>query len=113
MTVVETLRFLRDADGILADREREELVRYLGTNPEAGALMPGTGGVRKLRWQRSGMGKRGGSRIIYYFHGERWPLFLLAAYGKNERENLTQAERNAMKKLIPILITGYSKSEKE
>lgn len=53
--------------------------------------MQGTGGVRKLRWARQGMGKSGGSRVIYYYHSDSKPLFLLTAYGKNERANLSKA----------------------
>jgi hypothetical protein len=56
----------------------------VGANPEAGDLMPETGGVRKLRWALPGKGKRGGARVIYFFHDERLPVFLLAMYGKNE-----------------------------
>jgi hypothetical protein len=84
MTVVETIRFLRDIDGVLAEGERAELVTFLGSNPEAGDIIAETGGVRKLRWARAGMGKRGGARVIYYFHNERMPIFLLAAYAKTK-----------------------------
>jgi len=54
-----------------------------------------------------GKGKRGGARVVYYFHSEQLPVFLLAAYGKNEKANLTKAERNAMAKLVPMLVAGY------
>ena len=65
--------------------------------------MPETGGVRKLRWARQGSGTSGGFRVIYYFHSERIPLFLLALYGKNEKTNLTKTERNQMRKLTAML----------
>ena len=107
MTVVETARFLKDARPLMSDSEREELVVFVGANPEAGEIIPETGGVRKIRWALAGRGKRGGARVIYYYHDERLPLFLLAAYGKNEKANLSGAERNAMKKLIPVLVGGY------
>lgn len=55
----------------------------------------------------SGKGLWGGARVIYYFHNEQWPLLLLAAYGKNEKANLSQAERNAMAKLISMLVKEY------
>ena len=55
----------------------------------------------------TGRGKRGGARVIYYYHNERLPVFLLAACGKNEKANLSMAERNAMKRLIPALVAGY------
>ena len=107
MTVVETARFLKDAKPLLSDSEREELVAFLGSNPEAGEIMPETGGIRKTRWALAGRGKRGGARVIYYYHNEQLPLFLLAAYGKNEKTNLSKAERNEMKRLVPILVAGY------
>jgi hypothetical protein len=107
MTVVETARILKDAKPLISDSEREDLVAFLGANPEAGDIIPETGGVRKIRWALAGGGKRGGARVIYYYHNERLPLFLLAAYGKSEKANLNKAERNAMKRLIPILVAGY------
>jgi hypothetical protein len=94
MTVVETERFLKDVRLLLSDAERAELVAFIAENPEAGEVIPETGGVRKIRWALAG-GKRGGARVIYYHHSERLPVFLLAAYAKNERANLSQAERNA------------------
>jgi hypothetical protein len=63
--------------------------------------------VRKVRWALAGKGKRGGARVIYYHHSERLPVFLLAAYAKNEQANLSRAERNAMKRPVPILMAGY------
>lgn len=107
MTVVETARFLKDAKPLMPASEREELVVFVGANPESGEIIPETSGVRKIRWALAGRGKRGGARVIYYYHNERLPLFLLAAYGKNEKANLSKAERNAMKRLVPILVAGY------
>lgn len=109
MTVVETPGFLRDAAGRLTEEERDELVRLLAANPEAGDVMPETGGARKLRWRASGRSKRGGARVIYYYHNESIPLFLLSVFAKNEKANLTKAERNEMKKLLPRLVAGYRK----
>ncbi len=53
------------------------------------------------------MGKRGGARVIYYFHNERLPVFLLSAYAKGQKENLSKAEQSAMKRLVPALVAGY------
>ena len=107
MTVVETAEFLKHATQLMSDSVREALVAFVGANPEAGEIMPETGGVRKVRWGLAGRGKRGGARVIYYYHSERLPLFLLTAYQKNEKANLTQAKRNAMKRLVQILVAGY------
>ena len=109
MTIIETDRFLKDAQSLMQDSERMEIVAFVAANPEAGDLVPETGGVRKLRWGLRGRGKRGGARVIYYYHSDRLPVFLLAAYAKNEKANLSKAERNAMKKLIPMLLEGYAR----
>ncbi|MCC6364593.1 MAG: type II toxin-antitoxin system RelE/ParE family toxin [Bryobacterales bacterium] len=107
MTVVETEEFLRTVKPLMSEAEREELVAFLGASPEAGKIVAGTGGVRKARWGLPGRGKRGGARVVYYYHSQRLPLFLLTAYPKNEKANITQAERNAMKRLVQILVAGY------
>jgi mRNA-degrading endonuclease RelE of RelBE toxin-antitoxin system len=74
MTVVETERFLKDAQPLMPESERGELVAFVAANPEAGKVIPETGGVRKLRWGLPGRGKRGGARVIYYYHSERPPV---------------------------------------
>ena len=109
MAVVETAEFLKHAKPLMSDSERAELVAFVGTNPEAGEIIPGTGGVRKIRWALEGAGKRGGARVIYYYHNQRLPLFLLSAYAKNRKANLSEAERNAMKRLVPELVAGYAR----
>jgi hypothetical protein len=109
MTVVETAEFLKHAKGLMTDLEREALVAFVGANPEAGEVVPETGGVRKIRWALEGKGKRAGARVIYYYHSERLPLFLLSAFAKNRKANLSKGERNAMKRLVPALVAGYPK----
>ena len=96
----------------MSDSERAGLVAFVGMNPEAGEIIPDTGGVRKMRWALAGRGKRGGARVIYYYHSQRLPAFLLAAYAKNEKANLSKAERNAMKRLVPMLVAGYRESHR-
>jgi hypothetical protein len=102
MTVVEIERFLKDAKRLMSDSARAELVAFVGANPEVGEIIPETGGVRKIRWALKGRGKRGGARSIYYYHSQGVPVFLPAAYAKNEKANLSKAECNSMKRLIPI-----------
>ena len=109
MTVVETPGFLRDAASTMSASERIEVVAFLAANPDSGDVMPDTGGARKLRWKAAGRGKRGGFRLIYYYHNESLPLFLLAVFAKNEKTNLTKAERNEIKALLPRLVAGYRK----
>ena len=72
----------------------------LARDPECGEIMQGTGGVRKVRVALAGRGKSGGARVIYYFHSERLPLFALTVFAKNERADLTAAQRNAMAAVV-------------
>ena len=65
--------------------------------------------MRKLRWRRGGRGKSGGVRVIYYFHSEAMPLYLLTLFGKHERANLSNAERNELSKLVQVLVRAWIK----
>lgn len=104
ITVVETRMFQRKVTGLLFDQEREELVTYLAMYPNSGVIMEGTGGIRKLRWARTGSGKSSGVRVIYYYHDESMPLYLLTAFGKNEKSNLSKEERNLLAKAVKELV---------
>ena len=68
---------------VWSEGERDEFVLYIAGDPEAGAVIPDMGGVRKLRWGRAGSGKRGGVRVIYFYHDPDQPLYLLM--GRRER----------------------------
>lgn len=103
LTIVELPEYRKQAERIFSEEERADLLAHLAEHPKAGDLILGTGGIRKLRWARSGMGKSGGGRAIYYYHSDTIPLFMLSAYGKNERANLSKAERNELAKLVDIL----------
>lgn len=107
ITVVEVEPFLRLARTIWTDEEIQELQVHLAHHPYDGVIIPGTGGVRKLRWKMQGSGKRGGARVVYYFHSDRMPLFLLTVYRKNTASDLTRAERNSLASLVPRLIAQY------
>lgn len=109
VSVVETPEFLAAARRIMAEEERGLLVDYLAFNPAAGELIPGTGGVRKLRWALEGRGKRGGARVVYYYHSQAMPLFALTAYAKNERADISQADRNDFRRLTALLVETYAK----
>lgn len=107
ITVVELDEFLAATHKLMDDEDRAELVEYLSYHPMAGVVIPGTGGVRKLRWGLEGRGKRGGARVIYYFHDMEMPLYLITAYAKNERENVSQAEINTLQKLARMIVEMY------
>lgn len=111
ITVIETPSFLRDAKNHLTDDERKDVVSFLAYNPAIGGLIQGTGGVRKIRWAREGGGKSGGFRVIYFYHSPGVPLFVLNLFAKNERANLSLADRNALKALSAILVTQYKKGD--
>jgi hypothetical protein len=96
ITVAETPMFARAAEKIWSEDERAELIDHVAHNPEAGAVIPGTGGVRKLRWARSGSGKRGGARVVYFYYRPDCPLYLLLAYAKAQASDLTTDEKQAV-----------------
>jgi hypothetical protein len=75
-------------------------------DPEAHPIIPGTKGVRKARWARPGMGKRGGVRLIYYYWVGPGAVFLIAIYAKNEKENLSDAEKTAVRRFVEDLKAG-------
>ena len=72
----------------------------LWVNPIQGALIPGSGGLRKVRWQLPGKGKRGGIRVIYYWYSPAVQIYMLLAYGKSEQENLTPQQLKVLKTLV-------------
>ena len=90
-TFVDTKLFTRFIDGYLSDDEFAALKLYIVVNPEAGDLIKGSGGVRKLRWSSSGRGKRGGIRVIYYLRLQQGQIWLLTAYAKNVRDTISGA----------------------
>jgi len=109
-TVVETPEFRTATRKLMTEEERAVLVDYLAHNPTAGDLIPGTGGVRKLRWGLDGRGKRGGARVIYFYHGAEIPLFALTAYAKNEQADLSPRDRNDFRRLTKLLVESYGRT---
>ena len=107
MTVVETQEFQRRAATRMSEQERQDFITFIAGAPENGALMRGTGGVRKSRWGVGARGKSGGVRVIYYYHSSEIPLFLLTVFAKNERDNLSRAEQNTLKQLTTNLVVTY------
>ena len=104
MAVIETETFLASAARLgISETERTALIIYLAVNPEVGVVVPETGGVRKLRWALPGRGKSGGARVIYYYHNESIPLYALDIYAKNQKANLSAAEKKAVRRTIAAI----------
>lgn len=98
--VAETSIFSRRADALLKADDRTALINALATDPLAGDLVPGLGGIRKMRFAPSGRGKSGAFRVIYYFAAIDRPVLALLIYAKNEQENITPKQRDALLALI-------------
>ena len=102
--VIETPAYLASAvDEGVSEAERATIVTAIAKNPEAGDLMTGTGGARKVRFAGRGKGKSGGYRIVTFFGGDDMPVFLLDIFGKGTKANLSKAERNELKALLTAL----------
>ena len=107
ITVVETREFQQRAATRMSETERQEFITFIAGHPEDGAIMVGTGGVRKSRWGVGSRGKSGGVRVIYYYHNPTLPLFLLTVFAKNERDNLSQRDRNIVKQVVMEIVNTY------
>lgn len=97
VTVVELPDFSALAERLWSPEEREEFVDFIARNPETGKIIAATGGVRKVRWGRKGMGSRGGVRVIYYFFDESVPLLLMTLFAKNERDDLGEDDKRDLR----------------
>ena len=86
---------------------------YIGLNPYSGNLIPGTGGIRKIRWQGSGRGKRGGIRVIYYVYNESQPIYLLYAYPKNVQVDLTEDEKRVLRDIVEEMKAVFHRKEEQ
>lgn len=100
LTLVETSVFTRRVTALLTDGEYRGLQWTLAMAPDAGCIIPGTGGLRKARWGAGGRGKRGGLRVIYYWHKPGQVIYLLLVFEKTRRSDLTAAERRTLAQLV-------------
>jgi hypothetical protein len=107
VSVIEQAGFVRRASELLTPEEQDAVVDLVAYEPTCGDLIPGTGGLRKVRIAVSGRGKRGGARVVYYFHDADMPAFLLALYAKNEKDDLTAAEKKAFSSLTKELVRQW------
>jgi hypothetical protein len=97
MIFIEDHGFEKRRKGLLEDDEFFELLEWLAVHPDAGKIIPGSGGLRKVRWAGKGRGKRGGARVIYFWWIADDRLLLLDIYAKNEQENLSAAQMAKLK----------------
>ena len=112
-TVVETDDYLKDArDAGLSEDERQAIVDFLSANPTAGDEISGTSGARKVRFAAKRKGKSGGVRVITFYSGNDIPIFLLNVFAKNEKINLTQGEKNELKKVLGMIAKAYRDGRK-
>lgn len=100
MVIIETSIFTKKITTILNDEEYRDLQNVLVAMPGTGDLIQGSGGIRKIRWGASGRGKRGGARIIYYWANNHDQIFMLFAYAKNERDDLTKGQLLALRDIV-------------
>jgi hypothetical protein len=99
-SVAETSIFTRRADALLNREDRATLITTLAENPAVGDLVPGLGGIRKMRFAPSGRGKSGAFRVIYYLASADVPILALLIYAKNEQDNISADQRKALLALI-------------
>jgi hypothetical protein len=90
----------------LNNDERMELHVFIAHNPLKGDVISGTGGARKMRWSYGNKGKRGGSRIIYFYHIIGSTIYLLSCYAKNEQTDLNSADKKHLKVIIDQITNG-------
>ncbi|MBT7915126.1 type II toxin-antitoxin system RelE/ParE family toxin [Candidatus Bathyarchaeota archaeon] len=100
MLIVETTVFTRRVVHLLPDESYRALQTELAQDPEKGTIIPGSGGLRKLRWEIPGRGKRGGSRIIYYWASAQQIILMLFLYGKNEQDDLSLDQLRMLRRLV-------------
>jgi hypothetical protein len=93
VSVIEFAGYRRRASELLTAGQRDAVIDLVAYEPTCGDIIPGSGGLRKVRIRRDGIGKRGGTRVVYYFYNENFPILLLALYAKNEKSDLTTAEK--------------------
>lgn len=104
ITIVELKGFTKEISEYLSDRELHELIDHIALHPEGGDIIPGTNGIRKLRWAGLGKGKSKALRVIYFYYDLNMPLYLLAVYSKGQVLRLSKREERLMAKLTQELV---------
>src|SRR5258708_27626969 len=115
--VVETPSYLADAGRLFSPEERMAIVDRLAADPRCGLVIPGSGGIRKVRFGFGfgfgARGKSGGARVIYVFSGESLPVFALAAFAQNEKDNRSAAERKELAKVVTEIVERYRREKRQ
>ncbi len=111
--VAETIPYQKAVEKFWDEEAQIEFKNYIGVNFALGDMIPGTGGIRKIRWQANGHGKRGGVRVIYYFYNENHPIYLLYAYPKNVQIDLTDGEKKLFRAVVEQLKAIFRKKDGE
>jgi hypothetical protein len=109
VSVIEFAGYRRRASELLTAGERDAVINLIAYEPACGDIIPGSGGLRKVRVGRDGMGKRGGARVVYYFYNESFPILLLALYAKNEKADLTAVEKREFAASIEEIVTQWKR----
>ena len=107
-TLVPIGTFEEKARKLLGKAGFDDMLEFLARRPKAGRIIKGTGGLRKVRFARPGKGKSGGARVIYYYHNDKKPVFLLLIYAKADRDNLTDAQKAQLKKHVNAIVDEFS-----
>jgi len=102
MVIVETTIFTKIITSLLTDEDYRKLQNELLQSPSIGKLITGSGGLRKIRWKAQGRGKRGGTRVIYYWATSEYQIYMLFAYPKNEMDNITKEQLSILKKAVEM-----------
>jgi hypothetical protein len=100
MLIIETSIFTRQVHALLSDDEYRRLQTILAIRPDAKDLIPGSGGLRKMRWRARSHGKRGGVRVIYYWAAPQERILMLLIYAKNEQDNLTAGQLQVLRRIV-------------
>ncbi|MFN8482701.1 MAG: hypothetical protein U0768_06610 [Anaerolineae bacterium] len=100
MVIIETSVFTRQVQGLLGEDDYRNLQAVLAQRPDLGAVIPGSGGLRKVRWGAQGPGKRGGVRVIYYWIVKQDRLLMLMIYTKGERDDLSAEQLRILRTLV-------------
>ena len=106
ITITELPPFDKKAAKLFRPTELDELKSYLMLHPDKGDVIPGTGGIRKMRWASGNKGKRGGARVIYFYHVVGTTIYLMTCYTKNEQADISLAVKKQLKAMAELIKKG-------